>query len=209
MAADRFRALHAVALALVSACARQTLPDPAPAVRAYADAARRGDAKRIYAMLSERSRRDLRPEDVDRLVAEQRRELVAQAAAVTGPYVAVRASATVRYPDGETATLDIENGRFRVGAAEGLPSLSRTPQQALEQLRKALAHRSYPVLLRALSPAVGSAIESDLRALVEGLTRPEELDVQVTGDTALVRIEGGHSVRLRREAGVWRVEDFE
>jgi len=209
MAADRYKAPFAVALALTAACARPAVPDPAPAVRAYAEAARRGDANRIYAMLSERSRRDLRPEDVQRLVAEQKRELSAQAAAVTGPHAALRAGAVVRYPDGETAALDLDNGQFRVGAAEGLPSLSRTPQQALEQLRKALARRSYPALLRALSPAVGSAIESDLRALVEGLTRPEELDVQVTGDTAVVRIEGGHSVRLRREAGVWRVEDFE
>ena len=45
--------------------------------------------------------------------------------------------------------------------------------------------------------------------VVEGLEQPEGLEVKMAGDSATVQIPGGHEVRLRREAGVWRVEDFD
>jgi len=31
----------------------------------------------------------------------------------------------------------------------------------------------------------------------------------VTGDAATVSVPGGHSVKLKREGGVWRVDDFD
>ncbi|MBX3200627.1 MAG: hypothetical protein KF894_20990 [Labilithrix sp.] len=43
---------------------------------------------------------------------------------------------------------------------------------------------------------------------VSGLERPET-HVEVTGDGAVVTIPGGHSVKLKREGGVWRVDDFD
>jgi hypothetical protein len=63
--------------------------------------------------------------------------------------------------------------------------------------------------MRVLSPSTRSAVESDLRSLVDGLAQPDGLDVQVSGDVASVQLQGGHSVKLRREAGVWKVEDFD
>ena len=53
------------------------------------------------------------------------------------------------------------------------------------------------------------ALEDDMRSLVEGLEEPDGLDVEVTGDSAIVNVPGGHLVRLRREGGVWHVEDFD
>ena len=105
--------------------------------------------------------------------------------------------------------LDVEEGGFRVSSADGLPAAARSPAAALEQLRRALARRSYAELMRVLSPATRSAIESDLRSLVDGLSHPEGLDVQVSGDVASVQIQGGHFVKLRRDGGIWRVEDFD
>jgi hypothetical protein len=90
-----------------------------------------------------------------------------------------------------------------------LPAGARTPNEALEQLRRVLARRSYAGLMRVLSPATRSAIESDLRSLVDGLAHPDGLDVQVSGDAASVQIQGGHFVKLRRDSGVWKVEDFD
>ena len=48
-----------------------------------------------------------------------------------------------------------------------------------------------------------------LRALMDGLTEPATLPVKANGDAAVVSIPGGHQVKLRREDGVWRVEDFD
>lgn len=185
------------------------MPDPRSAAAAYASAAAKGDADAIYAMLSERARRSLRVEDVRRMVADEKGELAVQAKAITDPSASVRASARVRYDDGEDATLEIEDGAFRITAADALPAGARSPEQALEQLRRVLARRSWAGLLRVLSPATRSAIESDLRTLVDGLSHPEGLEVQVGGDAAEVRIQGGHSVKLKREGGMWRVEDFD
>lgn len=191
-------------------CARSSIPDPKDAVAAYAAAAARGDSDAIYDMMSEKGRRSLSRDEVRRIVADERAELVDQGKALTAPGVVVKSRARVRYPDGEETTLDLDDkGVFRVTGADALPAGARTPEQALEQLRRVLARRSYAGLLRVLSPATRSAIENDLRSLVTGLERPEGLEINVAGDSATVQIPGGHEVRLKREAGVWQVEDFD
>jgi hypothetical protein len=186
------------------------VPDPKSAVAAYADAAARGDADAIYDMMSDKGRRALSREEVRRIVADEKDELVDESKAVTAPGVIVRSRARVRYADGEDATLVVdEQGELRVATADALPAGARTPEQALEQLRRVLARRSYAGLMRVLSPATRSAIEADLRGLVLGLEHPEGLEVNVAGEAATVQIPGGHEVKLRREAGVWHVEDFD
>jgi len=207
------RAAMTTALALASfalvACGGDSLPDPKDAVSAYADAAAKGDSDAIYAMLSEKSQRGLSKDEVRRIVGEEKAELEAQAKALAAPGVTIKSRARVKYPDGEEATLELSGGACRISAADALPAGAKTPAQALEQLRRVLARRSYAGLLRVLSPATRSAIENDLRSLVLGLENPEGLEVQVAGDRATVQIPGGHEVKLRREAGVWHVEDFD
>jgi hypothetical protein len=63
--------------------------------------------------------------------------------------------------------------------------------------------------MRVLSPATRAAIENDLRALVDGLNDPGTLPVQLNGDAATVSVPGGHQVKLKREGGIWRIEDFD
>ncbi len=193
----------------LAACVRETVPDPKVAAAAYADAAARGDADAIYNMLDASSRRAMTPADVKRLVAGQRAELADQAKAIRSPQAEVKAFATMRYEDGEDAVLEVREGRFLIASADALPSGARTPAQALGDLRRVLARRSYAGLMRVLTQPSRTSLENDLRSLVEGLETPESLDVQQTGDTAIVHVPGGHIVKLRREAGTWRVEDLD
>jgi hypothetical protein len=191
-------------------CGAASVPDPRKAVAAYAEAAARGDADALYEMLSEKGKRALPRDEVKKIVADEKAELEGQAKAVTAPGVVVKSRVQMRFGDGEDATLiREEDGAFRIASADALPAGARTPEQALEQLRRVLARRSYAGLMRVLSPATRSAIEGDLRSLVVGLEHPEGLEVQVAGDSATVQIPGGHEVKLRREAGVWHVEDFD
>lgn len=185
------------------------MPDPKEAVRAYADAARRGDAHALYGMLDEKGRRALSLTEVRRRVADERAELADVGRTLSASGVAVKARATVRWADGETAAVELVRGGFRIAAADALPSGAKTPTEALGALRRVLARRSYAGLIRLLSPAMRTALEGDLRALVDGLERPEGLEVHVAGDAATVQVPGGHEVKLRREAGVWHVEDFD
>jgi len=161
-------------------------------------------------MMSEKSRRSLSRDELRKIVENERAELTEQSKSLSAPGLLIKSKARVRYPDGEDTSLALDDqGIFRIEGADALPAGARTPTQALEQLRRVLARRSYAGLMRVLSPQTRSAIENDLRSLVEGLEHPEGLDVDVTGDNATVQIPGGHEVKLKREGGVWTVEDFD
>jgi hypothetical protein len=132
-----------------------------------------------------------------------------QAKAVTEATSEIEARAELHFADGEAVHLSLEEGEFRLDSAGTLPARARTPEEALDELRRALARRSYPAVLRLLSGEAQGAIEDNLRSLVEGLEDPSTLDVRFAGERADVHVPGGHVVRLRRQDGVWRVEDFE
>jgi hypothetical protein len=196
-------------LYLLCGCGASRVPDPHSAARAYADAAMRADGDALYAMLS-RSSREARSKDaVEQMVADEHDELAQQGKELARDDVRVEATARLRYADGEEAALELREGRYWVTAAGALPGGARTPEEALEQLRRVLARRSYAGLMRVLSPATRAAVENDLRTLVDGLGEPGTLPVQTNGDTAVVKVPGGHEVKLKRDAGVWRVEDFD
>ena len=190
-------------------CTGHAVPDPRSAADDYAAAATRGDADAIYEMMTTSAQKSRSRDDVRRLVKEQREELSDQAKLVTARDARVEATARLRYEDGEEAQLELRQGRFWITSSGALPGGSRTPEQALDQLRRVLARRSYAGLTRVLTPATRAAIEQDLRSLVSGLERPETLHVQVTGDAAVVTVPGGHTVKLKRDGGVWRVDDFD
>jgi hypothetical protein len=160
-------------------------------------------------MLTAESQRTFGPEGTRQLVADASVELAQQGEALESEQARVETGAVVRFADGEQATLVVEEGQFLVESAGVLPAGARTPTEALIEFRQALARRSYPSLLRVMDQQSSGALEDDLRTLVIGLEEPDTLDVKVTGDTAEVTVPGGHWVRLKREAGVWKVEDFD
>jgi hypothetical protein len=197
-------------MCLVGGCVRTTMPDPSATLKAYEEATARGDADALYKLLTEKSKKSLGKEGVKRALKDAKKELHAQAKAVNQSGSHVESEATVKFGDGETATLKLEDqGQFRISSADALPSGATTPAQALEQLRKVLARRSYAGLMRVLSKETQSAIEKDLRSLVEGLENPESLNVTITGDEAIVTLEGGHFVHLHRQGSIWKIDDFD
>ena len=197
------------AAGLLLGCASQRVPDPKVTARAYASAAQRGDADAIYALLTPEGQRALGRAGVKQLVQESKTELGRTAQAIRSDDARVEARAEARFSDGESATLVLEQGRFFVDAASLLPARPRTPSQALSGLRRALARRSYPALMALMSGDSRGALESDVGSLVSGLSHPETLDIQVNGDAAEVQLPSGHRVLLKREAGIWRVLDFD
>lgn len=197
------------ALALTAGCAVTRLPDPRLSAARYAEAARAGDSERIYELLSSQAQRDYGRQGTRALVEQAKGELSRQGAALLSPTTRVQASAEIRFEDGESALFDLEDGVFRLSSLGTVPSRPRSPAEALGDFRRALARRSYPALLGVLSAETRVALESDLKSLVEGLENPETLEVKVSGDNAVVNVPGGHQVKLRREAGVWHVLDFD
>ena len=204
------RATRVLAASLVcGGCASSSVPDPHAAARAYADAAIRGDSQAIYAMMASSSRLARSADATKKMIDDERTELAEQGRDLQRPDVRIDAVARLRYADGEEAALDLREGRYWVTAAGALPGGARTPEGALEQLRRVLARRSYSGLMRVLSPQTRASVEADVRTLIDGLSAPATLPVQVNGDAAVVAVPGGHQVKLKREAGVWRIEDFD
>jgi len=160
-------------------------------------------------MLTHEAQRTYGLSGTRKLVQSSHKELADNARALASGRATVQTEATVRYADGEEAALVVEEGRFHIGSAQALPAGARTPEQALAELREALARRSYAGLIRVLTRDTRSSLDNDLSSLVEGLEQPETLDVKVSGDRAEVKLVGGHSVKLKREAGVWRIDDFD
>jgi hypothetical protein len=203
----------ALALACIATvaigCGGSRVPDPHVAASAYAEAAERGDADALYAMMTEAARKGRSLDDTRAAVNGEKEELAEQGRAIASKDARVEATARLRFADGEEAALDLREGVFAVTAAGAIPGGGRTPEEALDQLRRVLARRSYAGLMRVLSPATRAAIEDDLRGLVNGLDRPETLPVTLAGDSATIAVPGGHHVKLKRENGVWRVEDFD
>lgn len=184
------------------------MPDPRAAAERFAQAAERGDSDAVYSMLTHRDQVRYGREGTRRLVGQSSAELRTLGRQIRSADTRVEARAEILHSDGDLAVLELEDGQFKVGAAAGLPSNPRTPEAALADLRQALLRRSYAALLRVLSPETRGAVESDVRSLVGGLEHPETLHIKVTGDSAEIEIPGGHIVRLKRDAGVWRVDDF-
>jgi hypothetical protein len=160
-------------------------------------------------MLTNEAKRTFGPEGTRKLVADARAELGSQGRALLGARSHVDANATIPLRDGTTVELELGPSGFRIASADTLPSGARTPVEALEDLRKALARRSYPALLRVLSAKARTAVERDMRSLQDGLADPKSLDVKVTGDRAEVDVPGGHAVTLERDGATWRVDDVQ
>lgn len=199
----------AAVVGAVLGCASTRPPSPEAAARDFAEAAQRGDAEAIYELLTSEAQREHGREGTEARVEESRRELGAMGASLADGELTVQTRAVVRFADGERAELAVEHGEYRIELADALPSRASTPEAALAAFRAALARRSYAAVFRLLSAETRAAIERDLDAVVEGLEAPETLEVQVDGDRATVALPGGFRVGLRREDGVWRVEDLD
>ena len=190
-------------------CSRPTLPDPRTAALEFAQAAKNQDADAIYSMLSREAQEAYGQKGTRLLVDDQKKELRGLGRALSQGKASVSARARLRFADGEEAVLQAEDGRFLVSAAGSLPAGASTPTDALLELRRVLARRSYSGLMRVLSKETRSAMEADLRSLVTGLDHAESLDIVVDGDRAEVVVPGGHRIKLKREDGEWRVDDFD
>jgi hypothetical protein len=193
-----------------AACASTTpLPDPKVAAEAFASAAERGDGGALYAMMTRASRASRTEADVKATVDAEREELRAQAIEVRKADVALTTVARLRYADGAEVTLTLSSDGFRVASAGLLPGGGASPDQAIASLREALKRRSYPALLRVLSPDLRAAVEAQLRGLIDALDDPATRGIEPgTQATVTVPLPDGHSVTLRRDGTTWFIENF-
>jgi hypothetical protein len=185
------------------------MADPQAAAKRWAQAVQRGDAEAVLAEMSLEAQRAHGRDGIARLLADNREELGAQAGWINGAETRLSVEATLVQGDDRSARLVLEDGSVRVAAASALPAAARAPVDALRELRAVLERRSYEGLLRVLTRAARESLEDSLEALVRALQEPATQHLQIEGRRATARLPGGHTVKLEREDGVWRVKDFD
>jgi hypothetical protein len=197
-----------LALGAVS-CARQALPDPRAAAQRWAAAVEAGDEQAMYELLAAPARKAHGQAGVARLLASDRRELVALAHAGAAPSAALETSAGVAFDDDRTARVVLEDGQFRVAAAGALPAGAANPRDALRELREVLTQRSFAGLLRVLTRESARSLDGGLEDLVGALAESSSVEIDIEGRRATALLPGGHTVTLEREDGIWRVKEFD
>jgi hypothetical protein len=199
------------ALAALSslACAQRALPDPRVAAQRWTDALSAGDGDALYALLTDSARREHGRDGVGRFLATDREELLALGRAATARTAVLQTSADVTFAGDRRARVVLEDGQYRVAAAGALPAGATSPRDALRELRDVLSQRSFAGLLRVLTRASSQSLGDGLEDLVEALTEPSTLQIDVEGRRATAQLPGGHTVTLEREDGIWRVKEFD
>lgn len=196
----------ALALSLAGCGATVTVSRPEAAVEAYRLAIEADDAGAAYALLDEETRSTLPEERFRALMADNRTELSDQGALLAErAQRGVEAEARVPLASGETVTLVLEDGRWRLdGDVLGAATL-RTPRDAVLALRRALVRRSLPGLLRVLAREPRAEVEAEVGRVLDETEDELDLDYEVRGNEALVRTTGGREILMIREGGEWRI----
>lgn len=206
------RALVAMtALTLACGGGPTRVAGPEATLEAYTRALRAGDSRAAYDLLDPETREAIAYEEFEATFESNQAELREQADqvedAVKADEVASRAEVPLR--EGEKAILTLEDGRWTLlGGVLDAPAL-QTPLDAVAALRHAIQRRSLRGLMRVLSREARAGLDDERRRFLEETADPLDLEVEIQGNEARVRLTGGRLLRLRREAGEWRVVDVE
>jgi hypothetical protein len=213
-AAGIVSALPAISLSALPAltclaCAAPQIPDPKLTAQLWSEALVHGDPEAVYGLLSQSAQQALGRAGVEQVLERDRKELIAAAASAISVNARVETVARVTYSGERSATLMLEEGSFRIAAAAALPAHAASPEDALRELREVLARRSFAGVLRGLTADAGRALDAQLASVVDALGDPATVQLEVDGRRATARLPGGHTVKLEREDGAWRVRDFD
>ncbi len=205
----RWALFGALSLLGCGAAPASSEPPPATALNAYVEAIRAEDAVRAHELLSETLRAEVTVEELERLMAENREELLEQAEAIETEAAGVRAVAVQPLHGGERVQMVLEDGKWAIdGGVVAAPGLT-TPMATVRAFRRALHRQSLPGILRVLARQPRAEIEAEVARLLEETEDDLDLEVEVRGNRAKIRTTGGREISLVREAGEWRIVSIE
>jgi len=196
--------------------------DPESTLHAYARALEDGRAADAYALLSDEARRGMSYEAFKKILdssPEDAREIGRSLERPTTPAVI---TATVSAPSGETLELVWSDGKWKVEATAIDLYRDDTPRHTIEGYTRALERKRYDVILRYVPDAHREGLDvAKLKAAWEGPDRDEieqvlanlkqalpAASVEETGDHAQMSYGSG-VMKLVREHGRWKIEDFD
>lgn len=170
----------------------------------------RGDAAGAWGFLGEAARHRAPRDGYAALMTQNAGELRQEGGALLAASRNAAASvarARVELASGERVVLVLEDGRWRVDGGVFDAAGLGTPLDAVASFRRALMRRDLPGIERTLSRQTRAEWEAELRQLVEATEDRLDLEVDIQGEQARVRMTGGGFIELVRESGEWRVVD--
>jgi hypothetical protein len=207
---------------VTSACAGSSGRDPESTLHAYARALEEGRAADAYRLLSDEARRGISFEAFKKTIEsspEDAREIGQSLERPTSPAVI---TAMVTAPNGDALELVWDRGRWRVDAAAIDLYRDDTPRHTVEGYLRALERKRYDVILRYVPDAHREGLDAaKLKAAWEGPDKDEieqvltnlklavpTASIEETGDHAQMSYGSG-IMKLVREHGRWKIEDFD
>ena len=185
---------------------RPRVPDPSDTVAALADAIERDDPRAALGLLNAGAG-SIEPARFLELWKENRVELQELAMHLRERQHHVQATARVQLHSGETVSLALEDGSWRLAGGVLDAQAHATPLDAVSALRRAILRRDLSGLMRALSRERRAAFAASFDRSVRATADPLDLRVETHGERAIVHTSDGGQIHLRRQAGRWYVTE--
>jgi len=218
----RWTLVAAVAFAL--GCGASNASNPRSVLDAYAAALQDGRADDAYRMLSEDARRGITLEAFRTLVKQNKAEALDLGKSLARPTDDPYVTATVPLSSGDTITLVLEDGRWRIDASALDFYSQATPRQAIVGFIRAFSRKRWDVLLKYVPDAHKEGLTEDRLKAAWGEGKPEgkrveevveavrqslpTATIEETGDRATMAYGSAGTVLFVRERGAWKIEDL-
>jgi hypothetical protein len=212
-----------VALALgLSACASSGSQDPESTLHAYAKALEDGRAADAYRLLGDDARRGISFEAFKKTIDSNPDDAKEIGRALSRPTTPAVITATVTAPNGDALELVWNSGAWKVEASAIDLYRDDSPRHAIQGYVRALERKRYDVILRYVPDAHREGLDAaKLKAAWEGPDKDEIAQVLAGLKQALpagsVEEAGDHAqlaygagvIKLVKEHGRWKIEDFD
>jgi hypothetical protein len=208
--------------ASVTGCIGLRTDDPSGVLHAYAHALEEGRADDAYRMLSDEARRGVSLDAFRRMVHDSNDDVREIGQALSRPTAPPVVTAQITAPSGQEIDLVLENGRWKVEATAIDLYAQDSPRHAVQGFVRALERKRYDVILRYVPDGHKEGLDAaKLKTAWEGHDK-EEMDqvlaalkqslpnasIEETGESAQMPYGAG-VLRLVREHGLWKIEDFD
>jgi hypothetical protein len=212
----------AFASASVTGCIGLRTDDPSGVLHAYAHALEEGRADDAYRMLSDEARRGVSLDAFRRMVHDSSDDVREIGQALSQPTAPPVVTAQITAPSGQEIDLVLENGRWKVEATAIDLYAQDSPRHAVQGFVRALERKRYDVILRYVPDGHKEGLDAaKLKSAWEGHDKEEmeqvlaalkqslpNASIEETGESAQMPYGAG-VLRLVREHGLWKIEDFD
>jgi hypothetical protein len=196
--------------------------DPQATLHAYAHALDQGRADEAYGYLSDDARRGISLDAFRRTVKDDPEGVAEIGRSLERATAPALVTATITSSGGQELHLVLEKGQWRVDASTIDLYAQDTPRHAIIGFVRAIERQRYDLVMRYVPDAHRAGLDAaKLRAAWEGRDKDDIAQViaalkhalpagpiEETGGRAAMQY-GASSIQLVREAGLWKIENFD